>query len=47
MARNGGCLDGLNEASVNMNMGAESTLAYLASAYALAARPAASLSVAR
>jgi hypothetical protein len=47
MARNGGCLDGLNEASVNMNMGAESTLAYLASAYALAARPAATLSVAR
>ena len=47
MARNGGCLDGLNEDSVNMNMGAESTLAYLASAYALAARPAATLSVAR
>jgi len=47
MARNGGCLDGLNEASVNLNMGAESTLAYLASAYALAARPAAALSVAR
>ena len=47
MARNGGCLDGLNEDSVNMNMGAESTLAYLASAYALAARPAATLAVAR
>jgi hypothetical protein len=47
MARNGGCLDGLNETSVNMNMGAESTLAYLSSAYALAARPAAALSVAR
>ncbi len=47
MARNGGSLDGLNETSVNMNMGAESTLAYLASAYALAARPAAALSVAR
>jgi hypothetical protein len=47
MARNGGCLDGLNESSVNMNMGAESTLAYLAGAYALAARPRASLSVAR
>lgn len=47
MARNGGCLDGLNESSVNLNMGAESTLAYLASAYALAARPAATLSVAR
>jgi hypothetical protein len=48
MARNGGCLDGLNETSVNMNMGAESTLAYLASAFALAERPAATaLSVAR
>jgi hypothetical protein len=47
MARNGGCLDGLNESSVNMNMGAESSLAYLASAYALAARPAVELSVAR
>ena len=47
MARNGGCLDGLNETTVNMNMGAESTLAFLASAYALAARPAATLSVAR
>lgn len=47
MARNGGCLDGLNEESVNMNMGAESTLAYLAGAYALASRPAATLSVAR
>lgn len=47
MARNGGCLDGLNETSVNMNMGAESTLAYLASAYALAARPAKTLTVAR
>ncbi|HEY9181247.1 MAG TPA: hypothetical protein VIO32_11050 [Candidatus Baltobacteraceae bacterium] len=47
MARNGGCLDGLNESSVNMNMGAESTLAYLAGAYALAARPATALTIAR
>ncbi len=47
MARNGGCLDGLNETSVNMNMGAESTLAYLAAAYALAARPAKALTLAR
>jgi hypothetical protein len=47
MARNGGCLDGLNETSVNMNMGAESTLAYLAGAYALAARPAHALTIAR
>src|SRR5581483_8838269 len=35
MARGGGCLDGLNESSVNLNMGAESTLAYLSAAYAL------------
>ena len=47
MARNGGCLDGLNESSVNLNMGAESTLAYLAGAYALAARAPATLSVAQ
>ena len=47
MARNGGCLDGLDETSVNMNMGAESTLAYLAGAFAMAARPAQTLSVAR
>jgi len=47
MARNGGCLDGLDESSVNMNMGAESTLAYLASAYALAAQPAKALTIAR
>lgn len=47
MARNGGCLDGLDEHTVNMNMGAESTLAYLAGAYALANRPATTLSVAQ
>lgn len=47
MARGGGCLDGLDEKGVNMNMGAESTLAYLAGAYAMAARPAGTLSVAR
>lgn len=47
MARNGGCLDGLDEHTVNMNMGAESTLAYLAGAYALAARAPAALTVAR
>jgi hypothetical protein len=39
MARNGGCCDGLEEVGVNENMGAESSLAYLASAFALA-RPA-------
>ncbi len=33
MARGGGCLDGLNESSVNLNMGAESTLAFLSAAY--------------
>jgi len=37
MANGGGCLDGLNESSVNLNMGAESTLAYLSAAYSLAA----------
>lgn len=37
MAREGGgCLDGLNENSVNLNMGAESTLAYLSAALRLA-----------
>ena len=42
MANGGGCLDGLNESSVNLNMGAESTLAYLSAAYSMAAliRPA-------
>ncbi len=39
MANGGGCLDGLNESSVNLNMGAESTLAYLSAAYSLAALP--------
>lgn len=47
MAHNGGCFDGLDETSVNRNMGAESTLAFLSTAYALAARPARSLHVAR
>lgn len=32
----GGCRDGFSESSVNRNMGAESTLAYLASAFTLA-----------
>jgi hypothetical protein len=40
MATGGGCYDGLEELGVNRNMGAESTLAYLAGALALA-RPAA------
>lgn len=38
MVNGGGCYDGLNRLSVNPNMGAESTLAYLAAAYALALR---------
>ena len=36
MANAGGCFDGLEEIGVNRNMGAESTLAYLASALAFA-----------
>ncbi len=36
LARGGGCCDGLDESGPNPNMGAESTLAYLASAGALA-----------
>ncbi len=47
MAQGGGCYDGLGEADVNTNMGAESTLAYLAAAAALAQRRAAKLRVAR
>jgi hypothetical protein len=35
MAHGGGCYDGLDEDSVNHNMGAESTLALLAGAYTL------------
>ena len=38
MAQGGGCCDGLEEDAVNTNMGAESTLALLAAAYALALR---------
>jgi hypothetical protein len=36
MTSGGGCYDGLEEGGPNLNMGAESTLAYLSSAYALA-----------
>ena len=36
MANGGGCYDGLEEGGPNRNMGAESTLAYLSAAYALA-----------
>jgi hypothetical protein len=38
MANGGGCYDGLGEAEVNHNMGAESTLALLSAASAMAAR---------
>jgi hypothetical protein len=38
MAVGGGCYDGLDQTGRNANMGAESTLAHLASAYALALR---------
>ncbi|MDP9024060.1 MAG: glycosyltransferase, partial [Candidatus Eremiobacteraeota bacterium] len=36
IASGGGCYDGLEATGVNRNMGAESTLAHLAGAYALA-----------
>jgi hypothetical protein len=38
MAHGGGCYDGLGENDVNHNEGAESTLAFLAAAYAMALR---------
>lgn len=47
MAQGGGCFDGLTEHSVNRNMGAESTLAHLAGAYALAEHRPSVLRVAR
>jgi hypothetical protein len=47
LATGGGCFDGLEELGVNHNMGAESTLAYLASAYALATPGAGVLHIAR
>ena len=47
MAHGGGCFDGLEELGVNRNMGAESTLAYLASAFALAQPVADGLRIAR
>jgi hypothetical protein len=43
MARGGGCCDGLHEDGVNTNMGAESTLALLAAADAMAERKTESL----
>lgn len=47
MANGAGCYDGLEPSGPNRNMGAESTLAYLASAYVLAEHRAASLRIAR
>ncbi|MDQ2680754.1 MAG: hypothetical protein M3Y21_07015, partial [Candidatus Eremiobacteraeota bacterium] len=47
LVRNGGSCDGLEDGHANANMGAESTLAFLASAFALAERPAKSLQIAR
>jgi len=47
MVERGGCRDGIDPHGANPNMGAESTLAYLASACALADRPAKGLKIAR
>jgi hypothetical protein len=38
MVQGGGCYDGLGEETINLNMGAESTLAFLAAACAMAQR---------
>ncbi len=40
LVANGGCCDGIDAGGVNPNMGAESTLAYLHSAMAVASKPA-------
>jgi len=47
MAASGGCYDGLDASSVNQNMGAESTLAYLAAAFTLAHEAADTIRLAR
>jgi hypothetical protein len=47
MAQGGGCYDGLHESGPNLNMGAESTLAHLSAAYALAEHRASTLRIAR
>jgi hypothetical protein len=47
MARGGGCRDGLDEHGFNPNMGAESTLAYLASAFSVCAIGRSALRVAK
>ena len=45
LARDGGCCDGIDGSAANPNMGAESTLAYLASAIAMGRLGAASLRI--
>ncbi|MDQ6826121.1 MAG: glycosyltransferase [Candidatus Eremiobacteraeota bacterium] len=47
MVSGGGCKDGIDELAVNSNMGAESTISYLAGAFALAERPRKSLKIVR
>jgi hypothetical protein len=47
MSQGGGCYDGLHESGPNLNMGAESTLAHLSAAYALAEYRGALIRVAR
>ncbi len=47
LVHGGGCCDGLEETGPNRNMGAESTLAYLAAAFALAPGDAVALRIAR
>ncbi len=47
MAQGGGCYDGLEEDGPNRNMGAESTLAHLMAAYALAAHRNSALRIVR
>ncbi len=47
LVRRGGCADGIEASGPSANMGAESTLAYLASSYALQIRPVKVLEVAR
>ncbi len=47
LASGGGCRDGLEESGANQNMGAESTLAYLASAFAVISARSETVAVAR
>lgn len=47
MVSAGGCKDGIDQNAVNRNMGAESTVSYLAAAFALSAKPRKSLKIVR